>query len=340
MRTPEAWILYFTAVCAVPLLLAGCGDLLGPETLRVYSSFPKRLIEPILEEATAEGGPEIRVRYGPSDRLSERLLQEGDQPGADVFLSRYASSLGRLQVQGRLKKLPGDLLDSVPERFRSPDGSWVGLTGRVRLMVYNPNRVESGDLPRSVWELIEPRWSKRVGWAPGTVTFRDFVTAMRRLEGTRQTRAWLEAMRENGVRGYETNEDLVSAVSRGEIDLGLADHDGVIRVRQTDPETPVRVHRTNRDAACLINVSGAGLLKGSSIQSEARDLIRRLLSPPAQKRLARRTYEYPLLKAVPAPSEMTPLRTLPVPELNLNELAGVEETRDLLREVGLRKVEG
>ena len=60
------------------------------------------------------------------------------------------------------------MLSLVPPRFRDPEGRWVGVTGRARVIAYSRDRVERSELPASPFELVEPRWEDRVGWSPAS----------------------------------------------------------------------------------------------------------------------------------------------------------------------------
>ena len=39
---------------------------------------------------------------------------------------------------------------------RSPDGKWVGISGRARTVVYNPETMTEADLPDDIWDFVDP----------------------------------------------------------------------------------------------------------------------------------------------------------------------------------------
>ena len=73
------------------------------------------------------------------------------------------------------------MLDLVDERFRASDGRWEGISGRVRVLVYNTDLVDESELPASVFDLTAAEYRDEVGLAPTNGSFQDFVTAMRAL---------------------------------------------------------------------------------------------------------------------------------------------------------------
>ena len=46
----------------------------------------------------------------------------------------------------------------MPAEDHADDGRWVGLTGRVRTLVYNTELVDEADLPDSVLDLTDPQF--------------------------------------------------------------------------------------------------------------------------------------------------------------------------------------
>ncbi|MXW28565.1 MAG: extracellular solute-binding protein, partial [Chloroflexi bacterium] len=146
----------------------------GRGSLLLYSGRNEDLVAPLIEQARAELGLEIGVRYGSSAGQAAAILEEGDSSPADLFYSQDAGSIGALQKAGRLSDLPRAVLDLVDPRFRSRDGQWVGISGRARVFVYNTELIAADELPQSVTELTESSWEGRTGWAPGNGSFQAF----------------------------------------------------------------------------------------------------------------------------------------------------------------------
>ncbi|MBA3302373.1 MAG: extracellular solute-binding protein, partial [Acidimicrobiia bacterium] len=200
---------------AVSAGLAGCSD---DDRLTVYSGRTKNLVGPLLDRFSDETDTPVAVRYGDSAELALLIEQEGDRSPADVFLSQSPGGLSLLADGDHLARLPEDVLDVVGEDVRSGDGRWVGLSGRVRTLVYNTDLVDEAELPDSVFDLTGADFEGKVGLAPTNGSFQDFVTAMRSTEGDDATLAWLRAMAENDSPVFADNTAIVSAVARGEVE--------------------------------------------------------------------------------------------------------------------------
>jgi iron(III) transport system substrate-binding protein len=330
------------AVAAVALLLAlvsaGCGS--SRDALTVYSGRTQNLIGPLLEQFNKETGIAIDVKYGDSAELALLLEEEGERTPADVFLSQSPGATGFLAGKDRLGQLPAAVLDKVDPRFRNRDGHWVGLSARQRVLVYNSEQVREADLPDSVLDLTDRRYAGKIAIAPANGSFQDFVTAMRQLQGEEAATAWLKAMAANRPRTYANNNAIVEAVGRGEVQMGLVNHYYNYRFRQENPYTPSRNHIfADGDVGALVIPSTATMLAGSDKAEEAGRFIEFLLSPEAQRYFSDQTFEYPLVKGIPAASGLPPLSSLHSPDYDVDDLGGgLERTVQLIRASGFNGV--
>ena len=305
------------------------------QSLLLYSGRNEDLVAPLIEQAQAELGLEIGVRYGSSAGQAAAILEEGDSSPADLFYSQDAGSIGALQKAGRLSDLPQTVLDLVDPRFRSRDGQWVGISGRARVFVYNTELIAADELPQSVTELTESSWEGRTGWAPGNGSFQAFVSAMRELHGDDATIEWLRGMDANDTRVYPKNTPIVEATCLGEIDGGLVNHYLLRRLAQ-EPDLPCANHFfADGDVGNLINVSSAGIVKSSQSPGAAAALIGFLLSAPAQSYFRDKTFEYPLAAGIEPDAALPPLETVQGPDFDLGDMDDLDGTLALLESAGL-----
>lgn len=335
------YVLMGLSTLALSLGLATIGGSLGQPTLAqnatltIYSGRGESLIGPLIEQAEQDLGLNIDVRYGDTAELAIAIIEEGNNSPADIYFGQDAGALGALAREGRTVTLPDELLSQVDERFRSPDGQWVGITGRARVLAYNTDQVTAQELPDSVWELTEPQWRGRVAWAPTNGSFQSFVTAMRLVEGDERTQEWLEAMQTNDVQVYRNNTTIVEAVGRGEVDAGLVNNYYLYRFLSEDPNFPVAHHYTRGDVAAMINVAGVAMVDTTDQQSDAERFIAYLLQPESQTFFAEETKEYPLIAGMEAPEEQLSIDEINPPRIDLSDLADLEGTLALLEAAGV-----
>jgi len=313
----------------------GAPDLTGT-ALTVYSGRSESLVGPLLERFEAATGADLDVRYGDSAELAALLLEEGDRSPADVFFSQDAGALGALAGAGLLAPLAQATLDQVPPGFRDPAGSWVGLSGRARVLAWSTERLAEADLPASVTDLTDPAWKGRIGWAPTNASLQSFVTALRVLAGEDAARTWLDGIMANEPVVYEGNAQAVEGVAAGEVDVVLTNHYYVMRLLAENGDAyPVANHFFPAgDPGALVNVAGAGALASSDTPEASAALIGWLLGPEAQAYVATGTFEYPLVAGVAADPRLPALDAIGSPLVDLGQLADLQGTVALLQEVG------
>ena len=313
----------------------------GDDRLTIYSGRQEELILPLLEDFSDETGIGIDVRYGDSADLALLIDEEGDRSPADVFLSQSPGAVGFLEADDRLEKLPEGVLDKVEPNLRSGNGRWVGVSGRVRVLVYNTETVDPADLPQSVFDLTDPRYQGDVGIAPTNASFQDFVSAMRSLVGDDRTREWLAGMEANGSPTYANNIAIVEAVGRGEIPFGLVNHYYNEEVLAEDPDAPsVNYLFPAGDVGSIVLVTAAAVLDtAGDRRDDAEELVRFLLTRQAQEFYARETLEYPLAAGVePVVEDLPPLEEIEAPALDLGSLGGgLLRTKELIEQSGLEQ---
>ena len=317
---------------------SGSAEPVDDSALVVYSGRNEELVGPLYEQFTDATGIEVSVRYGDSAALAGQLLEEGDRTPADVFVSQDAGALGALAKGGCLAELPDEVLDRVPEEYRADDGNWVGLTGRARVIVYNPELVSAEELPDSIEDVNDERWRGQVGIAPGNASLQAFVTAMRVLDGEDAARSFLDGLVDNDAQIYDKNGAILDAVDAGEIAMGLINHYYWFELAAEVGEDNVtaRLHYLqDGEAGSLVNVSGVAQLADTDRAEDAQALIDYLLSEEGQTYFAEQTQEYPLVDGVPASSDLPDLAGLDPPDIDLSDLDSLAETTELIDEVGL-----
>lgn len=326
---------HFLAVAGAAALLAGaCSD--GRDPLTIYSGRDEALVAPLLDEFVEETGIDIDIRYDDSGNLALLLEEEGDNTPADVFLSQSPGPMAMLAADGRLAPLDEEVLERVDERWRGSDGRWVGVTARQRVLVYNEELVDEGDLPESVFDLTDPAYEGRVALAPTNASFQDFVTAMRVVEGDDVAAEWLEGMAGNDSPTYADNSSIVAAVGRGEIPMGLVNHYYNFRALDEDPSLPSRNYSFPADdVGSLLIDSTVGILDTTDHAEDAARFVAFLLDERAQEFFSRETFEYPLVQGAAPAKDLPPLDPGSAFTVDLSQLDDLRATAQMIDDSGL-----
>lgn len=333
MNRKRNWPALLALALTAPLVLTACAPQPSSEdnTLTIYSGRSEELIADLLDTFTEETGIELEVRYGDSAELAAQILEEGDNIRPDVYFGQDAGALGALAREGVAKSLPADITDLVQDAYKSEESQWVGVSGRARVLVYDPTKVT--DLPTSYKDLMDPSWKGRIGIAPTNASFQAFVTAIRVLESEQAATEFLAAMKENAVL-FEKNSIILQAVEDGVVDAGLINHYYWYELGNQIGEENMKSRLSwfqDGDAGNLINVAGAAVL---SDNPNANVFVKWLLGDTAQNYFVERTREYSMT-GVPDVPGIKPLNEIRAPKFDLSDLESLAETLELIRKAGL-----
>lgn len=304
------------------------------EALVVYSGRSESLVGPLIERIEKEVGFPIEVQYGKTAEMVTRLVTEGAESPADVVFAQDSGHLGVLAGQKILAPLPTEVLETVDSRFRDPEGSWVGTSGRLRVLVYDSEAVPVEDLPKSLKDLADPKWKGKLGWAPTNSSLHAHVSALRHSWGEDETKTWLQGVMANEPRVYPKNSPQVKAANEGEIALGWVNHYYLHRVPKEGRRAAVASFAAG-DAGNVLMVAGVGIRKGAKHEQQARTFIEALLSEESQAYFATESYEYPTRPGVKLHEDVTPLADDTLFDVDQKHLADLAPTRKMLQELGL-----
>jgi iron(III) transport system substrate-binding protein len=309
---------------------------IGDSELVVYSGRSEELVGPIIERFEEQSGLDVNVKYGDTTELASTILEEGANSPADVFFAQDAGALGALTNEGVFAELPTDIISLVDARFRAPENQWVGISARARVVVYNTEELSEADLPDSILDFTDSTWSGRIGWAPTNASFQSFVTAMRASLGEEAAREWLEGIQANEPRVYANNTAVLEAVGSGELSVGFVNHYYLFRKLAESPDYPAANYFFgNGDVGGLVNVAGVGILNTAQHPEAAHEFVEFLLAEEAQHYFSDETKEYPLLSGIAADPILPPLDSLGTPPIDLNALADLQGTLELLQSLGI-----
>ena len=328
-----AWLLACGVETAEPVAEAEAPA--AQETVTVYSGRSESMVGALFERAEKELGLKIDVQYGGTPELTTRLLTEGDASPADIFFAQDSGHLGALAKTGRLAELDASLLDGVGEAFRDPSSRWVGTSGRLRVLVYDPARTSPDDMPKSLRDLADPAWKGRLGWAPSNGSFQAHVSYLRSAWGDEETRAWLEGLKANAPKVFPKNSPQVAAVNDGALEIGWVNHYYLHRVDPNGRKAANWSFPAEDDAGNVMMVAGMGRLSHSDSVDASDKLMAWFTSQPIQEVFAQTNKEYPARQGVPTHADVTPLDKVDLAAVDQASLTDLGPTRAMLKELEL-----
>ena len=324
----------FAALLVVAVIGAGVG--LGvralvssrgapaPPEIVLYSSADPAHAKVIIDAFEAETGVKVRL-LGDTEAtkttgLVNRLLNEGENPKADVWWSSEPFGTIRLAEAGALAPMDEELIPADwPAEFVGPERRWAGFASRARMFVYSTDAISPGEASSvitSMYSLTESRFKDKVGIAqPAFGTTRGHVGAMLAGWGEAKYAEWLAAMEANGARLYDGNMTVVRAVGQGSIDVGLTDTDDILAGQANGwPVEGLRAGLLATGDGSAIDHAGAvlfpntiGLVAGRPYSDPARAFVRFVLSARGERMLAEATGAHePVYRATGSQEESAP----------------------------------
>lgn len=330
------WILGLgILILMLTLVVSACGRATALQTLTIYSGRSEELVGPIIDQFGKATGIKVQVRYASTSEMAATILEEGRNSPADVFFAQDPGGLGA--VAHLFAPIPENILSRVEPRFRSPEGKWVGISGRARVIVYNTDKLSESDLPDDLWDFTDPKWQGRIGWAPTNGSFQAMVTAMRVLWGEDRTRQWLLGIQANDPKVYPKNTPQVAAAAAGEIDVGFVNHYYLFRFLAEQGESfPARnYHPRAGGPGAIILVAGAGIMETSQNKEAAERFLEFMLSPVSQQYFAGQTFEYPVVEGVKTNRLLQSITEINSHQIDMADMADLKGTLSLLRETGI-----
>jgi iron(III) transport system substrate-binding protein len=274
-------------------------------TVNLYSSRHYNTDDALYEGFTEETGIRVNLIEGDADELLERILNEGENSPADIFMTVDAGRLWRATEADIFAPVASaSLSEKIPANLRHPDGLWYGFSKRARVIMYNRDRVNPAEL--STYEaLTEPQWAGRILIrSSGNIYNQSLVAGMIETNGLEATEQWARGLVANFAREPEGNDTAqIQAAAAGLGDIAIANSYYLVRLGKSDDPADQEVFNkigaffpNQSGRGTHVNISGAGVLKTAPNRDGAIAFLEYLATPRAQEFFAQGNNEYPVVE--------------------------------------------
>jgi iron(III) transport system substrate-binding protein len=322
-------------------VLAACGGSSSSSpSITLYSGQHVQTTDALVTGFEKATGITVNVRSDDEDVLSDEIVTEGSRSPADVIYTENTPAVQYLADQGLLAKVDPSTLANTPSRYNSTNGDWVGVSARVSVLIYNPSLISRSQLPTSVLQLADPRYSGKLAFAAGETDFQPIVTSVDHTYGTPATLRWLDGIKSNaGSHVYPDNETIAEDVNRGAVAFGVVNQYYWYRMQAEIGASNMHskiAYFAPHDPGYILDISPAAVLKSSTRQAAAQKFLAYLTSKAGQKIIAHSTsYEYPIASGVATTQPETPFDQLRPNAITISELGDGSTAIALLKEAGL-----
>lgn len=297
-------------VLLLSIFVISCSD---EEVVNIYSSRHYDTDQELYDNFTENTGIQINLIEGSSDELIERILNEGVNSPADVIITVDAGRLWRAQQAGVLQPHDSDYLkQTIPESLQEVDDHWVGLSQRVRGIIYNHDTVDPSEL-EGYLQLADEKWNGRLCVrSSNNIYNQSLVASMIESYGEETTEEWATALAENFARDPQGGDtDQIRAVAAGLCDVAIANHYYLARLVASDDAQDQEVANAvsiyfppAEFGGAHVNVSGAGIATNSPNRENAIQFLEYLATAEAQEIYAVGNNEFPMLEEVELPPSL------------------------------------
>ena len=130
-------------------------------SITLYSGQHEQTVSQLAADFEKRTGVHVAVRSADEATLANQIIQEGSRSPADVFFAENPPALQALVERKLLAPVPAATLAAVPRGDSSPAGSWVAVSARAAVLVYNKDRIKASELPGSLLDLASPSGAGR-----------------------------------------------------------------------------------------------------------------------------------------------------------------------------------
>ena len=231
------------------------------------------------------------------------MKNEGENSPADLFITVDVGKLWQASDMDLLQKYNDEgLTEGITQSLTDPNGFWVPVTYRSRILVYSNERVQESDL--STYEdLANEKWKGRLLVRSSSNSYNQaLLSSLVANLGEEATQNWTEAVVSNFARDPKGNDrDQVKAIAAGQGDVAIVNsyYIGLLLSSENEEEVnagkSISVFFPNQgegQRGSHINVSGVAVAKNAPNKSNALKLIEYLTSDEAQEIYVNNTYEY------------------------------------------------
>ena len=333
----------FSAAATALLSVFAAGPAASEGVVNIYSSREPVLIEPLLKAFTERTGIKTNLVYI-KDGMIERAAAEGSSSPVDVLLDVDIGRLSQAKGKGISQPLiSSEVSANVPAQYRDPEGHWIGLSQRARVVYASRERVKQDTITYE--ELADPKWKGKICTRSGQHTYNiGLLASIIANDGEEKAEAWAKAVKSNlAAKPAGGDRDQAKAIFNGQCDLALANtyYMAAMLTNEKNPEqkqwaaASKIVFPNASGRGTHVNISGAVLAKHAPNKANAVKLVEFLASDEGQRVYAERVNEYPLKPGVPASKMVASWGTLKADTLAFDKIAALrKKASEIMDKVG------
>lgn len=338
-------IIALALIVILPLgLLSGCfredNKLNTGEVVNVYSARNYAGDKIIYEAFEKKTGIRVNLTTGKASELLEKLIREGKDTEADLFITTDITYLNNAIEQGITKSVESkNINQNVPKNLRGRNNEWIGITTRARAIAYNKETVSRDEIC-TFEELANDKWkNKIVTRSSDSLYSQSLLLSMIDNYGEEKAKIWADKIVKNFARNPEGNDkDQIKSISKGEGNIAIVNANYVgCMLNSQDLEEVEAAKKVGvvipKDTS--VNISGIVQSKYSKNSENAVKLIEFITDEKAQQAFADNNYEYPVNQKAKPNKILLSWGDVKIKDVNLDKMCVDNiKAKQIFKEVG------
>jgi iron(III) transport system substrate-binding protein len=273
-------------------------------------------------------------------KVVNRIKEEANNVQADIYISNDAGEMEFLRKEGLLTGANPAGIETIDAKYRAEDNSWIGLSARTRVFMYNKDLNKEVDLPKRIEDLADEKYKGQfMITRGGNASLVAHVSALRKIWGDEKTSQWLNKIKENAGAIVEGHSDIRKAVGAGEFKFGLVNN-YYYHLQVSEPtDNNVGViypDQAEGEMGAFVNAAGVATIKDGPNQVSALKFLDWVLLKENQKEFSFSSKEVPINPDVQTNAEAKRISEYRTIEMSLSELGAMwADSKELIEKAGL-----
>jgi iron(III) transport system substrate-binding protein len=307
--------------------------------LVVYVTRKEVFVKPLLEKFTKDTGIKADALYSDS-KIINRIIEEKSNVQADLLISQDAGEMEYLRNQGALEASSPKRVETIGAKYRAVDNSWIGLSARSRIFIYNKDKISEADMPKTIWDLADDKYKgKFMITRGGNSSMVAHVSALRKIWGDEKTLQWLKKIKENAGAIVEGHSDIRVPVGAGEFAFGLVNN-YYYHLQLAEPTNnnvgAIYPDQGENEIGVFVNAAGVASIKSGPNEASKEKFLDWLLLDENQKEFSFASKEVPLNPNVASVAEAKRVNEYKTIDMPLSELGEMwPDTKQMIEKSGL-----
>ena len=161
---------------------------------------------------------------GNDAQVETRLTTEKDAGQNLVdFVASESIYLDPLVPGGYLQKMPPELLNRVPDKWRDPKGYWAVFTLFPVTVIYNTQLVPASDAPKALQDLLDPKWKGKIAVSDPTLnlTFLRWFYVVQQQMGKDKAETFFKGLAAQSPTMFQSGLTTSTNINQGQFALGI-----------------------------------------------------------------------------------------------------------------------